>query len=170
MAARTFLIVSESPNVFSYLRKGLLFYITAIQETFGDTLTSELFAIFAVNPVVVIELKSTKALTLPYLYISEPLRMQHRTVGIFENGFLKVISIFNILFAGMVTNSLNPACRLLFYNVGYSSLNVRTRANVRTWHNLTRCSYSYTCVECHDRRKHYRRWYILFGQSQVSVK
>ena len=93
----------------------LLFYITAIQETFGDTLTSELFAIFAVNPVVVIELKSTKALTLPYLYISEPLRMQHRTVGIFENGFLKVISIFNILFAGMVTNSLNPACRLLFY-------------------------------------------------------
>ena len=108
------MIVSESPNVFSYLRKGLLFYITAIQETFGDTLTSELFAIFAVNPVVVIELKSTKALTLPYLYISEPLRMQHRTVGIFENGFLKVISIFNILFAGMVTNSLNPACRLLF--------------------------------------------------------
>ncbi len=59
---------------------------------------------------------------------------------------------------------------LLFYNVGYSSLNVRTRVNVRTWHNLTRCSYSYTCVECHDRRKHYRRWYILFGQSQVSVK
>ena len=93
----------------------LLFYTTAIQETFGDTLTSELFAIFAVNPVVVIELKSTKTLTLPYLYISEPLRMQHRTVGIFENGFLKVISIFNTLFAGMVTNSLNPACRLLFY-------------------------------------------------------
>nr|DAW66173.1 MAG TPA: hypothetical protein [Caudoviricetes sp.] len=52
---------------------------------------------------------------------------------------------------------------LLFYNVGYSSLNVRTRANVRAWHNLTRCSYSYTCVECHDRHKHYRRWYILFG-------
>ena len=102
--------------MFSELLSRLLFYITAIQETFGDTLTSELFAIFAVNPVVVIELKSTKALTLPYLYISEPLRMQHRTVGIFENGFLKVISIFNILFAGMVTNSLNPACRLLFYS------------------------------------------------------
>ena len=26
MAARTFLIVSDSPNAFSYLRKGLLFY------------------------------------------------------------------------------------------------------------------------------------------------
>lgn len=30
MAARTFLIVSESPNVFSYLRKGLLFYVVTI--------------------------------------------------------------------------------------------------------------------------------------------
>lgn len=30
VAARTFLIVSESPNVFSYLRKGLLFYVVTI--------------------------------------------------------------------------------------------------------------------------------------------
>lgn len=123
--------------MFSELLSRLLFYITAIQETFGDTLTSELFAIFAVNPVVVIELKSTKALTLPYLYISEPLRMQHRTVGIFENGFLKVISIFNILFAGMVTNSLNPACRLLFYMNAKSIFCINTHylyTNLRIYH------------------------------------
>lgn len=92
----------------------LLFYTTAIQDIFGDTLTSELFAIFAVNPAVVIEKKSTKTLTLPYLYISEPLRIQHRTVGVFEKTFLKVILTFSILFAGTVTSSLNPACRLLF--------------------------------------------------------
>lgn len=55
--------------------------------------------------------------------------------------------------------------RLLFYNVGYSSLNVLTRVNVRTWHNLTTQSYSYTCVESYGRHKYYRRWHILFGQS-----
>ena len=30
VAARTFLIVSDSPNAFSYLRKGLLFYVVTI--------------------------------------------------------------------------------------------------------------------------------------------
>lgn len=87
---------------------------------------------------------------------------------------LGFISVFKINAAGGLSKSdtffSQIENRLLFYNVGYSSLNVRTRTNVRAWHNLTRCSYSYTCVECHGRHKHYRRWYILFGQSQVSVK
>ena len=60
--------------------------------------------------------------------------------------------------------------RLLFYNVGYSSLNVSTRVDVRTWHNLTRCSYSQTCVDCHNRYKNHRSRDILLWQGQISCK
>lgn len=59
---------------------------------------------------------------------------------------------------------------LLFYNVGYSSLNVSTRVDVRTWHNLTRCSYSQTCVDCHNRYKNHRSRDILLWQGQISCK
>ena len=49
-------------------------------------------------------------------------------------------------------------------------MNVSTRVDVRTWHNLTRCSYSQTCVDCHNRYKNHRSRDILLWQGQISCK